>query len=54
VHWKRNFFNVKEDVTPEKVVQSIKPKLDEVGKKVIEAYFEDQRLNLQDILSKRN
>ena len=54
VHWKRNFFNVKEDVTPEKVVKSIKPKLDVVGKKVVEAYFEEKRLNLEDILSRRN
>lgn len=54
VHWKRNFFNVKEDVTPDKVVESIKPKLDGVGRKVVEAYFEKKKLDLQDILSRRN
>jgi 7-cyano-7-deazaguanine synthase in queuosine biosynthesis len=54
VHWKRNFFNVKEDVTPDKVVSSIKPKLDGVGREVIEKYFEDKGLNLRDILSSRN
>jgi tRNA U34 2-thiouridine synthase MnmA/TrmU len=53
-HWKRNFFNVKEDVTPEKVVKSIKPKLDVIGREVIEKYFEEKGLNLQDILSSRN
>jgi hypothetical protein len=54
VHWKRNFFNVKEDVTPDKVVASIEPKLDGVGRKVVELYFEERKIDLQDILSRRN
>ena len=54
VHWKRNFFNVKEDTTPEKVVSSIRPKLGGIGTEVIAKYFEKKGLNLQDILSRRN
>lgn len=54
MHWKRNFFNVKEDVTPEKVVNSIRPKLDNIGKEAVAKYFEKKGLNLQDILSMRN
>lgn len=54
VHWKRNFFNVKEDVTPEKVVNSIKPKLDGVGREAIRKHFEEKGLNLQDILNGRS
>lgn len=54
VHWKRNFFNVKEDVTPDKVVNSIRPKLDVIGRGVIMKHFADKGLNLQDILSHLN
>jgi tRNA U34 2-thiouridine synthase MnmA/TrmU len=54
VHWKRNFFNVKEDVTPQKVLESIKPKLEGIGKKAVETYFKEKNRDLQDILNRRN
>jgi len=53
VHWKRNFFNVKEDVTAEKVVSSIKPKLDTTGREVIADYFDKKGLDLKKILDDR-
>lgn len=54
VHWKRNLFNVKEDVTPEMVVSAIKPKLDTIGREVIEEYFKEKGLSLQEIFNSRN
>jgi len=53
VHWKRNFFNVKENVTPEMVVNSIRPKLNNIGEKCINEYFEKKGFSLKEIVNKR-
>lgn len=53
VHWKRNFFNVQEDTTAEKVVSSIKPKMEEIGKTLIEEYFKAKGQSLQKIIKER-
>ena len=53
VHWKRNFFNVKEEITPEMVVNSIEPKLENIGKKIVADYFGESSLSLEEILKTR-
>jgi len=53
IHWKRNFFNVKEDVTPEKVVAAIQPRLESIGTKLINEYFANQGIPLEKILEER-
>ncbi|RLE06269.1 MAG: hypothetical protein DRJ06_08090 [Candidatus Aminicenantes bacterium] len=53
IHWKRNFFNVKEEITPEKIVNSIQPKLETIGKKIIKDYFEQKGFSLEKILQER-
>lgn len=54
IHWKRNFFNVKEDLSAEKVVNSIKPKMENIGKKIVYDYFEKKHFLLEEILNNRN
>jgi len=53
IHWKRNFFNVKEEMTAEMTVNSIKPKLETIGKKYISDYFENKGLRLEEIVASR-
>ncbi len=53
VHWKRNFFNVKEDTTAEKVTSSIKPKMENIGTTLIEECFQGKGQSLQEIIQKR-
>lgn len=53
-HWKRNLFNVKENVTPEDVVNSTKPKMDTIGKEFVREYFKNKNLDLDEILAKRS
>lgn len=53
IHWKRNFFNVKEETTAEMTVSSIKPKLDTIGKKYIEDYFQAKGQRVEEIVASR-
>ena len=53
VHWKRNFFNVKENITKEMVVNAIKPKLGNIGKKLIMEYFDKNGKDINEIVAKR-
>ncbi|MCD6192611.1 MAG: hypothetical protein J7L26_03980 [Candidatus Aminicenantes bacterium] len=53
IHWKRNFFNIQEDVTPEKVVASLQPKLESLGPKLITEYLAKKGISLEKILEER-
>jgi len=53
IHWKRNLFNVKENIKPKDVVKSTKPKLNNIGKKFIKDYFEKKDLDIKAIVNKR-
>lgn len=46
IHWKRNFFNVREETTAEMTVQSIRPKLETVGKRLVREYFEKKGMDV--------
>jgi 7-cyano-7-deazaguanine synthase in queuosine biosynthesis len=39
LHWKRNLFNVQEETSPENVVESIRPKLETIGRAYIESHL---------------
>ncbi len=54
VHWKRNLFNVKEEITAQMVVESILPKLETVGKKYISDYFEKKGRRVEEIVAARS
>ena len=53
VHWKRNFFNVKESVTGSMVRESIQSKLENIAKPYIHRFFEEKNLSLEDLLIRR-
>jgi 7-cyano-7-deazaguanine synthase in queuosine biosynthesis len=53
IHWKRNFFNVKEEMTAEMTVNSIGPKLETIGKKYINDYFVQKGLRVEEIVAAR-
>ena len=53
VHWKRNFFNIKETVTPEMVVDSIQPKFEAIGKNIIQDYFRKKGKSIDEIIAHR-
>ncbi len=53
IHWKRNFFNVKEEMTAEMTVNSIKPKLETIGRKYISDYFKNKGLRLEETMAAR-
>ncbi len=54
IHWKRNFFNVREETSAEMTVQGIRPKLEGPGREVIAAHFNELRLDLDEILTRRS
>jgi len=53
IHWKRNFFNLKEETTPDMIVESIKPKLNTTGRNFIMNYFAQKGLSLNDLIERR-
>ena len=53
IHWKRNLFNVKEELTPEMTVRGIEPKLGTIAKRLVEDYFAAKGLNVADIVRAR-
>lgn len=53
IHWKRNMFNVKEQLTPEMTVRGIQPKLDSTGKRLVEDYFAAKDLSVADLVRAR-
>jgi len=53
VHWKRNLFKKKENLSEEKVLDFIEPKLASIGKEYITDYFKNKNNDLTKILSFR-
>lgn len=47
IHWKRNFFGVKETTTSEKTLAFIGPKLENEGTNLILRYFEDKGIDIR-------
>jgi len=54
IHWRRNLFNIKEETTGEMTVNSIKPKLETIGKKYIEDYFKGKGRCVEEIIASRH
>jgi hypothetical protein len=49
IHWKRNFFGVKETTTSEKTMAFIGPKLESEAKRLIRGHFEAKGLDIKDM-----
>lgn len=54
IHWKRNFFNVREETSAEMTVQGIRPKLEGPARKLIASYFDQRNLDLAELLKHRD
>jgi len=53
IHWKRNFFNVREETNAEITVRGIKPKMEGPARELIKSYFNERGLDLAEILKRR-